>query len=442
MPPPIRRTEDDYHFHTYDFLNAQAWQATTVPNHGDFYSLVADLEGLRAFGVQNGVPNIDLDYGPPIDTGGRRLMTLRFGNPQQPAVLITGGIHAREWIAPEMVYLLAEYLVANYTTAVATPYQRELRQIVDSRWIHITPMLNPNGNHFTVFQDSDLAAKCLPRQWRKNLRTLPTDQDEWEAALTTNGEANPPFKNVTIDDGNECSYDVPDYDGVRGIPPGKPRLRTITPAEDQTGVDLARNFSTQAWGYDANPDDKEKTSSQSRSESYFGPAARSEAETAYVESYVDRLYNLRTSIDYHAYGQYIVYPSEAHHRDLIDGGYRQLGVVLGALIGPPAYTLGTPKSTMGTTPRVRPPTTSTNREGRARSSSSSARRSRPYRTRARASSSRRTGSARSSRPTSAARSPSSPPPARAPRRVVRGSRTSSGAGTSRDAATGSRHECA
>jgi uncharacterized protein (TIGR02145 family) len=141
-----------------------------------FYSLVQDLNGLAAIGGVD-VPNLALTQmslvpGGAQTSGGNETLMLFFGSApgvvNAPAVVITGGIHAWESPAPEIAYLLAEYLIVNYTTAPRNRFQRTIRSLVDSRRIYIIPMLNPDGNPFSVF-----TAGGAGRNWRKNRRTLP-----------------------------------------------------------------------------------------------------------------------------------------------------------------------------------------------------------------------------------------------------------------------------
>ncbi|MGH3788427.1 MAG: M14 family metallopeptidase [Pseudonocardiaceae bacterium] len=87
---------------------------------------------------------------------GRPLWALRIGQRRgsTPKVAFLGCHHAREWIAVEVPYLLAAYLVDN---AGANPIQEWLTR----GEIWIAPMVNPDGHEFTRTTD---------RLWRKNRR--------------------------------------------------------------------------------------------------------------------------------------------------------------------------------------------------------------------------------------------------------------------------------
>lgn len=346
MPPPIRTTDKDYHYHTYDFTSAESFTLSPpLESAGErrFYSMVKDLQGLQVTGMANRVPNIVLTpLDPPIegeDRNPRNVWALSFGGPTprdntSPDVVITGGIHAREWVAAEMAYLLAEYLIVNYSPHGGTIYEQNIRNLVNNRRIHILPMLNPNGNHKTVFEHGD-------RMWRKNCRRLPATPQEWVTALSTDGNPNPPFRNIH-DGGSTCRYDVPRYEP--GVPPGQATYNTETLLNGYLGVDLNRNFSTQAFGYDA------RQNASSASDSYFGPEQSSEQETCVISQYVrTRASNLRVAIDYHSYARVILFPSEASDRGVVNGRYRRLGKTMRELTKDDKgkYLLGNPRNTIG-----------------------------------------------------------------------------------------------
>lgn len=352
-PPPTRDKDDDYHFHTYDYKNSkqQGWFALSdpQPDRGQlrFYSLVQDLQGLLNDGQNREVPNITLSDVAQLSADGesRSIKALSFGgnDPKAPTVVFTGGIHAREWIAPEFVYLLAEYLIIHYTTTPKGLYETKIRDLVDSRRIHIIPMLNPNGNHYTVFSGDERA-----RLWRKNRRVLPRKAQDWDTALKDQNGPNPPFRNVQAQ-GNFAQYEVPDYDGAAKIPPNPAvsyRKRQLP--NDATGVDLNRNYNTSAWGYNCAVSTKDgvEFSADPAADIYFGPRRTSEAETGSIEQFLAGATRLVTMIDYHSYGQLILYPSEAFDNDAVDPEYKSLGNLLWALVRSKDsfdYSVGSPR---------------------------------------------------------------------------------------------------
>ena len=331
MPIPDRTTDGDYHYHVYDYIGSQPFQPSAAqPRRGNtrFFSLVADLNGLVQEGQQ--VPNIALTNagGAAITDDGvaRYTKALSFGAVAHgtPEIVITGGIHAREWIASEMAYLLAEYLIKNYPDP-QTPdlnlsrYQLRIRRIINGRRIHIIPMLNPAGNRYSVFSPDDGA-----RLWRRNRHPLPTTALGWSQALTTPlGGPVPPFQNVQTNN-NVTSYQVPRYLAAATL--DTINLPNAPPAI--TGVDLNRNLGTNAYGHNCAPSFRNGTPGQ---DVYFGPGAASEVETQNLQAFLAPK-NVETSIDYHSYGQYILYPSELSNTGAVTANFINLGKVLQRLI--------------------------------------------------------------------------------------------------------------
>ena len=84
-----------------------------------------------------------------LRVGERRGSTLK--------MVFLGCHHAREWIAVEVPYLLAEHLVSNATT---DPVQQWLQK----GEIWVAPMVNPDGHEY---------ARTRERLWRKNRRPNP-----------------------------------------------------------------------------------------------------------------------------------------------------------------------------------------------------------------------------------------------------------------------------
>ncbi len=293
MPPhpPVRTTALHYHYHVYEYNNSVAngpW-GVSLPVAGrggyPFYSMFEDLNGLLAEGQGRHVPNIRLDQVGPVTAQGRRTLALSFGNlsgqRNQRTVVITGGIHAREWIATEMAYLLAEYLIFNYVAAptVVTQRVKALRNLVNNRNIVIIPMLNPDGIQRTVFGTGN-----GDRLWRKNMRVLPHRPRRWAWMIAPGGAPNQPYQNVVAPVGGGLAhYDVPDYVPVPAIPPAPLVYGTVNLIQNALGVDLNRNLPTAAYGYDSPPtyDD-----SSPPSDTFHGSGGASEPEIA----------NLRTAV--------------------------------------------------------------------------------------------------------------------------------------------------
>ena len=94
-------------------------------------------------------------------TEGRDTWFLRLGADQshadeKPAVIYMGGHHAREHLSMEMPLMLAQYLVKEYKAG-----NERIVGLMNSRDIHIIPMVNPDGAEFDI-QDGSY------KMWRKN----------------------------------------------------------------------------------------------------------------------------------------------------------------------------------------------------------------------------------------------------------------------------------
>jgi carboxypeptidase T len=89
----------------------------------------------------------------------RPIWALRIGQRTGSArkLLFMGCHHAREWIAVEVPYLLAEHLVTNAN-------QPPVQQWLATGEIWVAPMVNPDGHEFSRLHD---------RLWRKNRRPNP-----------------------------------------------------------------------------------------------------------------------------------------------------------------------------------------------------------------------------------------------------------------------------
>jgi carboxypeptidase T len=99
----------------------------------------------------------------------RPIWALRLGDRRgtDRKVLFLGCHHAREWIAVEVPYLLAQHVVA---TADHDPVQRWLSY----GEIWVAPMINPDGHEFTRAEN---------RLWRKNpTETTATCGGRWMSA--------------------------------------------------------------------------------------------------------------------------------------------------------------------------------------------------------------------------------------------------------------------
>ncbi len=78
-----------------------------------------------------------------------------FKDEHEPAALIIGCLHAREWISVEVPLYIAQYLVDNYKS------NQYVKDMIDNCEIWIVPVVNPDGYEYSRIYD---------RMWRKNRR--------------------------------------------------------------------------------------------------------------------------------------------------------------------------------------------------------------------------------------------------------------------------------
>jgi len=71
-------------------------------------------------------------------------------------IFVSGGQHAREWIAPATTLYIINYLITNYATNTA------VKALLDTTMFYFVPLVNPDGYAFTWTGSN--------RLWRKNRR--------------------------------------------------------------------------------------------------------------------------------------------------------------------------------------------------------------------------------------------------------------------------------
>jgi hypothetical protein len=170
----------------------------------------------------------------------------------KPDVLITGCHHAREWISVEPPIYFAKQLVEGYSR------DDKVRYMVDRLQIWIVPIVNPDGLTFSQSSANDQLNAI--RLWRKNRRPI-----------------------------------------------------SISGCASGTGVDLNRNYDYQ-WRADIDQPcpayhDDYGASDFAEDELYRGPGPNSELEVKALNALTgDPARNFRARLDYHNFGQLVLYP--------------------------------------------------------------------------------------------------------------------------------------
>jgi carboxypeptidase T len=181
-------------------------------------------------------------------------------DPNKPDVLFTGLYHAREWIAAEVPYQLALRLPALYES------DPRVRFILDHAEVWVMPIVNPDGLVYSQGAPNHTSNEI--RLWRKNRRPIDLDGDG--------------------------------------------RLEGL-------GVDLNRNHS-QAWRvgsdqpYPATGDDHGASDDPHNFQTYRGPAPDSEPEIRAITAFTaDPARNFVARMDFHNYGQLVLFPYGSTH---------------------------------------------------------------------------------------------------------------------------------
>ena len=143
-----------------DDLDA-AIAATTQPFGAGFYEAWSDLDDLHTRMEELAAEH---DAADVIELGtsheGRPILALRIARRDldvrlRPSTLVTGGVHAREWVGVHAALYIAERLLVDDGVDPA------ITEILDTQRVVVVPVVNPDGYRYTWTTD---------RLWRKNRR--------------------------------------------------------------------------------------------------------------------------------------------------------------------------------------------------------------------------------------------------------------------------------
>lgn len=154
---------------------------------------------------------------------GREIWILRLGsrkvNPDQlPGMIFMGGHHAREHLSVEMPLMLAQFLVKKYNEG-----NTRITTLLDSRDIHIIPVVNPDGMEFDI-------ADGNYKMWRKNRRrnsdgTFGVDLNrnygfQWGTGGSSSSPSSDTFKGPQ-------PFSEPETQAIRDYIDARPNLTTL-----------------------------------------------------------------------------------------------------------------------------------------------------------------------------------------------------------------------
>jgi carboxypeptidase T len=168
----------------------------------------------------------------------RAIWALRIGERKGSTrkLLFTGCHHAREWVAVEVPFLLADHLVKNAN-------QNPVKQWLTQGEIWVVPMVNPDGHEFSRTSD---------RLWRKNRRP----NSDGSFGVDPNRNYGYMWGTLNINTSSHVPSDET-YVGPRAFSEPETRvIRDLISSEQFRGVITYHSFSQLVlypWGYTSKP---------------------------------------------------------------------------------------------------------------------------------------------------------------------------------------------
>ncbi len=199
---------------------------------------------------------------PNLTFEGRTVYGVRLGaEGDRLGVAFSGGIHAREWVNPEICLLLAADLLEAYQTGSSLAYgpvtytATQVREVMEIFHIYIIPTTNPDGFNFSKLNDSIGGAGG----WRRNRNPTESGGD-------------PSCIGVDLNRNFDLLFNYPVH---------------LSAAADTTRISTDPCNSNQV---------------------YHGPSPSSEAESKNTEWLLDAHPKIRWFFDIHSYTELILYP--------------------------------------------------------------------------------------------------------------------------------------
>lgn len=191
---------------------------------------------------------------------GREIFACVVGNPRaEKKVLLTGGIHGKEYLSSLLVMTQVEYYLANRETGSYNGMS--YAELLDTHAFVVLPMINPDGIMLALCgiesMQTPQARATVEKIYADNLRDGLTSSNDINVYLAYNWKAN------------------------------------------ANGVDLNRNFALSNWA------DVRTGILAPCFRNYKGPAPASEPETKAVSAYVESLGEIEALLAFHTAGQVV-----------------------------------------------------------------------------------------------------------------------------------------
>ncbi|MEA2677269.1 MAG: carboxypeptidase [Chloroflexota bacterium] len=128
--------------------------ANDFPANHEGYHTYAETSALLD-GVESSYPTIARKFSIGQSNQGRPIWALKISDnvgsdENEPEVLFTSQMHAREWLSQEENLRIIELLSSNYDSTPDTQLEGRVTDIVDGLEIWIVPMLNPDGAEYDI----------------------------------------------------------------------------------------------------------------------------------------------------------------------------------------------------------------------------------------------------------------------------------------------------